>query len=116
MTVTPRRQVLDSGEFVAHEYEAELFEGRNYDTDVRDDMHRAATRLVNRELRTFWASNHYVLLGVGRDTYHRVTLPEDGTVRVGSVLIPSVTTAKRVWEAVIARITADDIEEEARRA
>lgn len=129
MAVTPRPQVLDSAQFVAHEYDTDLFavefpslgeEGetvrvvRAYDCDVLDDMHRAATRLLREALRTYWAARGYLLLDASRDAYHRVT-GEDGEVRVGSVLIPSAEDAAEVWRTVVAGITADDIEQEARR-
>lgn len=116
MAVTPRPQVLDSAEFVAHEYDRELFERRVYADDVEGDMYLAATRLVRRGLETYWGERGYLVLGVNQFTYHRITEEDNAEMRVGSVLIPSADDAARAWDTVVADITADDIEEEARRA
>lgn len=130
MAVTPRPQVLDSAEFVAYEYDTDLFstyvanpsEGggtvvvRNYDADVLDDMHRAATRLLKPALRDYWAARGYLLLNASAGVYQRVTEEDNAEMHVGSVLVPSADDAVTAWKTVIADITADDIEEEARRA
>lgn len=131
MAVTPRPQVLDSAEFVAYEYDTELFatvlpvrrtDGgyvrvtRSYDADVLDDMHRAAGRLLRPALRDYWAERGYLLVNASAGVYHRITQEDNAEMHVGSVLIPSADDAVAAWETVIAGITADDIEEEARRA
>lgn len=117
MTVTAtRRFVLDSTAFLVAEYDTDILEGRRYDPEVLVDMHAAAVRLLAPRLRRLWDAAGYDMIDADRHVYHALTVSEDDGVVIGSLSVPSDLAARDAWYTVIADVTADDIEEEARRA